>query len=564
MPFLSVCGVILSSPPLSLLHLPTCTCITVPVILYFPIRSMMPATGSASNPKRTIVCTQVPNYGPLLLMQRSESTACAVYLYAAPFARTTPLLPALPALSDSPPPPPQAWQPRTPQTPLDTSFQDSSTDNPTAANSSTSPVKVRPDPSLIHQFRDPVLSPGELGVKTPKLTPERSTPKAMQQAALQRPDVGSDSTDGDTLQETDAATQDTQDEDSEQDPPVDTQDADDDSTKPPADDQLQEDATTSVESQQRRRRLQEATPQISTESMPTRIPTNSTAQARSKQTSLVLSASDEATGVLAAAIMLAATEMQSTSADLASFPTLHTPPATASLPEDIGRWSHVQLDKVFSLSLSVRETTAHISSGPRFVLHEYLGLVTPHHHNSVSMQAMKLQAAWRSGNTTALAYPHALALLNHPSRAAVARAFASAASCLLQRLGGPAAASPAAHVSAAEAADAVVSWPQYLSYEAAESMPTGREASTPGALMRGLFVAHANGSVILDFYDPRAPLDSEEVQDSVPDMYRCTTVGSHCERYDETSKTCSGMDFVLSHTPTHMGGRGGGVGRVAL
>lgn len=137
------------------------------------------------------------------------------------------------------------------------------------------------------------------------------------------------------------------------------------------------------------------------------------------------------------------------------------------------------------------------------------------------MQAIKIQAAWRSGNTSAVSFPHALALLNHPSRAALARSFASASSCVLQRLGGPAAASPAAHVTPEEAPNSVVSWPQYLSYESAESMPTGRETSMPGALMRGVFVAHANGSVILDLYDPRAPLDSEEVQDSLPELYRC-------------------------------------------
>lgn len=137
------------------------------------------------------------------------------------------------------------------------------------------------------------------------------------------------------------------------------------------------------------------------------------------------------------------------------------------------------------------------------------------------MQAVKLQAAWRSGNASALSFPHALALLNHPSRAALAVQFASAASCLLQRLGGPAAASPAAHVSPEQAPDSVVSWPQHLSYESAESMPSGRESSMPGALMRGIFVAHANGSVILELYDPRAPLDSQEVQDALPELYRC-------------------------------------------
>lgn len=134
---------------------------------------------------------------------------------------------------------------------------------------------------------------------------------------------------------------------------------------------------------------------------------------------------------------------------------------------------------------------------------------------------MKLQAAWRTGNTTGLDFPHALALLNHPSRAALAQSFASTASCVLQRLGGPAKDSPAAHFTPEQATESVVTWPQYLSYESAESMPTGRETSMPGALMRGVFVAHANGSVIMDLFDPRAPLDSEEVQDTVPELYRC-------------------------------------------
>ena len=139
------------------------------------------------------------------------------------------------------------------------------------------------------------------------------------------------------------------------------------------------------------------------------------------------------------------------------------------------------------------------------------------------MQAVKLQTAWQTGNTSGVAgeFPHALALLNHPSRAALAQSFASIASCVLQRLGGPAKDSPAAHLTPQQATEYVVTWPQYLSYESAESMPTGRETSMPGALMRGVFVAHANGSVILDLFDPRAPLDSEEVQDTIPELYRC-------------------------------------------
>jgi hypothetical protein len=101
----------------------------------------------------------------------------------------------------------------------------------------------------------------------------------------------------------------------------------------------------------------------------------------------------------------------------------------------------------------------------------------------------------------------------------------------------------AANMTPEEASNSVISWPQYLSYESAESMPTGREASTPGALMRGVFVAHANGSVILDLYDPRAPLDSEEVQDSLPELYRCVSV-RRCTHSILCSWCCHGANMI--------------------
>lgn len=137
------------------------------------------------------------------------------------------------------------------------------------------------------------------------------------------------------------------------------------------------------------------------------------------------------------------------------------------------------------------------------------------------MQAKELQAAWRAGNTSAAEQPHSLALLRHPARAAVARAFESAAGCLLARLSGAAAAAAAAQQSGGGAAAAALAWPQFLSYDSPVFMPTGRESSLPGALLRGLYVANTNGSVLVDLFDPRAPLETLEVQDSLPELYRC-------------------------------------------
>ena len=94
----------------------------------------------------------------------------------------------------------------------------------------------------------------------------------------------------------------------------------------------------------------------------------------------------------------------------------------------------------------------------------------------------------------------------------------------------------------------MVSWPQYLSYESAESMPTGRETSMPGALMRGIYVAHANGSVILELFDPRAPLDSQEVQDALPELYRCVLGTTSCSCSVELAWCIRSADLRLEET----------------
>lgn len=138
------------------------------------------------------------------------------------------------------------------------------------------------------------------------------------------------------------------------------------------------------------------------------------------------------------------------------------------------------------------------------------------------MQARALHDAWRANATdVAQRLPHSAALLSHPTRAALARTFAKAAACLLKHEGGPSAAALAAAGDLDALAASVVSWPQVLSYDTPERMPTGRETSLPGTLMRGVFIAREVGDVVIDTYDPRGPLDSMEIQDTINDMYRC-------------------------------------------
>lgn len=137
------------------------------------------------------------------------------------------------------------------------------------------------------------------------------------------------------------------------------------------------------------------------------------------------------------------------------------------------------------------------------------------------MQARGLQEEWRANSTAAAErLPHSVALLSHPARAALVREFARAAACLVRHEGGAGAASLEGAGDLDALAASVISWPQTLSYDAAEHMPTGRETSLPGTLMRGVFIAREIGSVMIDTYDPRGPLDSSEIQDVVNDMYK--------------------------------------------
>ena len=303
---------------------------------------------------------QVPNYGPLLLLERGASTACAAYLYAAPFARTTPLLPVLPAQSDPQPLPPPAWQLPTQQSPpvlpQDSAGVDAGDPNSTAAPSTTNTSKRGPDPSVSHHFKDPVLSPSELGRHKSTL-PSNPDPTDPEKVALAQPDVSSDATDAgsterdsDSTQAQDDATDEEQEpeEDPNEDPPVegDTTGTSEEASIEDSEETPPGDKTTTVSVDSQRRLLKNSTPQQPPLPRLGGQPGNNPAQAKAKELARALRDSDEAAGVLAAAIMLAAGEMQRASADLASLPTMHTPPATASLPEDIGHWSHVQLDQV--------------------------------------------------------------------------------------------------------------------------------------------------------------------------------------------------------------------------
>lgn len=299
------------------------------------------------------VFAQVPSYGPLVLIQRGASTACAAYLYAAPFARTTPLLPVLPGLSDPRPTPPHAQQ---------SSFQ------PEVVSLDDAGAETQPKPNtpsvekllshpIMHHFKDPVLSPEQRGLTAPTL-PDTDTTADVGVLEDEDDEVQSIGDDDQTIGDNNGG-----DGDVETDPnedhvvSVDEQDlhgdtgvstekvvtvnGGDQSSGEAQSGDTDTSVTTATESQQRRLLLEDAA----------RIEINSTAKARSQQAVQLLGDSDQATGVFAAAIMLAAEEMQTASADLEPYTTLHTPLATASLPEDIGRWSHIQLDRVCFLRI---------------------------------------------------------------------------------------------------------------------------------------------------------------------------------------------------------------------
>lgn len=138
------------------------------------------------------------------------------------------------------------------------------------------------------------------------------------------------------------------------------------------------------------------------------------------------------------------------------------------------------------------------------------------------MQARMLHEAWRANATDVeQRLPHSVALLRHPTRAALAREFARASACLLRHQGGPGAAALQGAGDLDTLAASVLTWPQVMSYDTPERMPTGRETSLPRTVMRGVFIAREVGSVMIDTYDPRGPLDSMEIQDTVNDMYKC-------------------------------------------
>lgn len=114
-------------------------------------------------------------------------------------------------------------------------------------------------------------------------------------------------------------------------------------------------------------------------------------------------------------------------------------------------------------------------------------------------------------------FPGTELLRNTPSVQALSRKFLAQGACMLQRSGLGAL---AASVRGTAPAD-VLTWPQVLSYESQPLMPTGREGSLPGALLRGVYAAQSSADVRLIIYDPRSPLDAMEVQDVLPDMYTC-------------------------------------------
>jgi hypothetical protein len=126
----------------------------------------------------------------------------------------------------------------------------------------------------------------------------------------------------------------------------DTQGAEEASTNESADNPPHDEQSTITSDDTQRLLLEESIPEFKAPPKTAPVHVKSTAHSSAEKTAQVLDDSDEATGVLAAVIMLAAEEMQRASANLTRYPLLHTPPATASLPEDIGRWSHVQLDRV--------------------------------------------------------------------------------------------------------------------------------------------------------------------------------------------------------------------------
>jgi hypothetical protein len=109
--------------------------------------------------------------------------------------------------------------------------------------------------------------------------------------------------------------------------------------------------------------------------------------------------------------------------------------------------------------------------------------------------------------------PRYLELLRTPEFGAAAEMFAAEAACLLRATGLPG-------VAGDGMADRVLAWPQVLSYSSPSEMPTGREGGLSGALMRGIYVVDGASKLQLVFFDPRAPLDAVEPQESLNDMYR--------------------------------------------
>jgi hypothetical protein len=117
------------------------------------------------------------------------------------------------------------------------------------------------------------------------------------------------------------------------------------------------------------------------------------------------------------------------------------------------------------------------------------------------------------GSAALAAVPQYDALLRSNAFRAAAEMFAQEAACLLQATGLP-------WDSKAVSTERVLAWPQVLSYASASEMPTGREGALSGALLRGVYAVDGASKLQMVFFDPRAPLDAVEPQDSVNDMYR--------------------------------------------
>jgi hypothetical protein len=120
-------------------------------------------------------------------------------------------------------------------------------------------------------------------------------------------------------------------------------------------------------------------------------------------------------------------------------------------------------------------------------------------------------------------YPQYFSLLERADTRALSRRFLQQGACMLYRSGFVAEAA----LANSTLADGVTVWPQVLSYSTQELMPTGRESSLPDALLRGIYIVESSSEIQLILYDPRGPLDAMEVQDALPDMYRCTRHAVH-------------------------------------